>query len=107
MIKWEDAMKKPRYLTAKDAAQMLGIRTATLYAYVRRGLIRSEAIEGDSRVSRYNAEDVEKLQERKVQRKNPAESARNALHWGMPVLESTLTLITDDGLYYRGQNALE
>ncbi len=100
-------MKKPRYLTAQEAAQILGIRTATLYAYVSRGLIRSEAIEGDSRVSRYNAEDVEKLKDRKVQRKNPAESARSALHWGTPVLESALTMITDNGLYYRGQDALE
>lgn len=100
-------MKKTRYLTAQEAAQTLGIKTATLYAYVSRGLIRSEAINGDSRVSRYNAEDVEKLRQHKDQRRNPAESARKALNWGTPLLESALTLITDDGLYYRGQDALE
>src|SRR5258708_14252952 len=103
----EAAMKKPRYFTAQEAAQMLGIRTATLYAYVSRGLIRSEAMEGDRGGSRYNGEDVEKLKERKVQRKNPAEVASNALHWGTPLLESALTLITDDSLYYRGQDALK
>src|SRR5690349_14656602 len=107
MICVEDTMKKPRYLTAQQAAQILGIKTATLYAYVSRGLIRSEAIEGDSRVSRYNAEDVERLRETKDQRKHPAESARKALNWGTPILESALTLITDDGLFYRGQDALE
>ena len=31
-----------QYLTAKEAAAELGITTATLYAYVSRGLIRSE-----------------------------------------------------------------
>jgi len=30
-----------------------------------------------------------------------------ALHWGAPLLESSLTLITQDCLYYRGSNALE
>src|SRR5512142_3409219 len=100
-------MKKSRYLTAKEATAILGISPATLYAYVSRGLIRSEGVEGDSRAHRYSAEDVEKLKAQKAQRKNPAEAARNALHWGAPLLESALTLITDDGLYYRGRSALD
>jgi citrate synthase len=99
-------MTKQRYLTAKEATDQLGINTATLYAYVSRGLIRSEAIEGDSRIRRYHAEDVQKLKERKEHRKNPAEAAKSALHWGTPILESALTLITDGGLYYRGYDAL-
>ena len=36
-------MKKSRYLTAAQAAAELGITPATLYAYVSRGMIRSEA----------------------------------------------------------------
>jgi citrate synthase len=35
--------KKTRYLTAKEAADALDISLSTLYAYVSRGLIRSEA----------------------------------------------------------------
>jgi citrate synthase len=95
------------YLTAKEATDILGVSTATLYAYVSRGLIRSEATESDSRVKRYNAEDVTKLKERKEQRQNPAKAAQNALHWGTPILESGLTLITDEGHYYRGYSALK
>jgi citrate synthase len=99
-------MAGPRYLTAQEASAALGVSPATLYAYVSRGLIRSEAVESDSRARRYHAEDVRKLVERKEQRRNPAGVARAALHWGAPVLESALTLITEDGLYYRGHDVL-
>lgn len=97
-------MNSQRYLSAKEAARVLKVSPATLYAYVSRGIIRSEVGEGNSRARRYHAEDVQKLVERKAQRKNPAEVARTALHWGTPILESALTLITDGGLYYRGQD---
>ena len=100
-------MAQPRHLTAKQATEALGISAATLYAYVSRGLIRSEAIEGDGRARTYNAEDVQRLRDRKAQRKNPGEAVRAALHWGMPVLESGLALIAEGGLYYRGYDALE
>ncbi len=93
-----------RYLSANEASEMLGVSKATLYAYVSRGLIRSE--ETNSRARRYLAEDVQKLAERKVYRRDPAQAAQDALHWGTPLLDSALTLITDGGLYYRGRSAL-
>ncbi len=96
-----------RYLSAKEAADLLGVTTATLYAYVSRGLIRSEEIGTSSRARRYLAEDVHKLKERKKYRRNPAQVAQDALHWGTPLLDSALTLITDDDLYYRGRSATE
>ncbi len=96
-----------RYLTAKQATETLGITAATLYAYVSRGLIRSEVGEGDTRERRYLAEDVNKLVKRKAQRGSPDKGAREALQWGSPVLESALTLIDDDKLYYRGQDATQ
>ncbi|MBK8032083.1 MAG: citrate synthase family protein [Chloroflexi bacterium] len=86
---------------------MLGISVATLYSYVSRGLIRSEAGEKDSRERRYLAEDVEKLLKRKAQRGSPEKGAREALQWGSPVLESALTLIDEEKLYYRGHDATE
>ena len=95
-----------RYLTADEAADLLGVSKATLYAYVSRGLIRSEESGTQSRARRYLAEDVRKLRERKEYRRNPAQVAQDALHWGTPLLDSALTLITDDGLYYRGHDAL-
>lgn len=97
---------KKCHLTASEAAELLDISVGTLYAYVSRGLIRSETAEGDSRARRYNAEDVHKLKERKAQRQNPAVVAESALDWGTPILESALTLITEERLYYRGYDAL-
>ena len=50
-------MAKNGYLSAADAARELGVNLATLYAYVSRGLIRSES-EGKARVRRYRKEDI-------------------------------------------------
>ena len=38
-------METARYMTAKEAAAELNVNRATLYAYVSRGLIRSEPSE--------------------------------------------------------------
>src|ERR671936_76366 len=100
-------MPPTRYLTAKEAAALLGVKEATLYAYVSRGLIRSEAISDAPRQRLYLAEDVQTLAARKVQRRDPAKVARDALHWGTPMLESALTLITENTLYYRGYDAIQ
>jgi citrate synthase len=99
-------VQRLRYLTAEAASQELGISLTTLYAYVSRGLIRSEAVPGDQRARRYWAEDVQRLKERKDQRRNPEAAAERALHWGTPVLDSNLTLIANGRLYYRGRDAL-
>jgi citrate synthase len=99
-------MLKTNYITAQEAAERLGIRRATLYAYVSRGLIRSEALGGSQRQRRYHAEDVQRLKQRKEQRRNPAKTAEQALSWGVPVLESGLTLISDGRLFYRGQEVV-
>jgi citrate synthase len=104
-IEFRQFMK--RYLSADEAAELLGVSKATLYAYVSRSLIRSEETSGQSRKRRYLAEDVKKLRERKEYRRNPAQVAQDALHWGTPLLDSALTLITDTGLYDRGRDALE
>jgi len=83
-------------LAAAEAAKRLGISLATLYAYVSRGLIRSVPDPKNPRSRLYSVEDVE--------RRRPANAAERALHWGGPVLESAITLITGDHLYYRGQD---
>jgi citrate synthase len=99
-------MKQSRYLTAQEAADELGIKPATLYAYVSRGLIRSEATGDSQRKRRYLKEDVQKLKERREARRNPSQIAEGALNWGTPVLESALTLIANHRFYYRGYDAL-
>jgi citrate synthase len=99
-------MARSPYLSAQEAAEELGVSAATLYAYVSRGLIRSEPVDEGKRVRRYHREDVQQLKERKELRRNPAKLAEQALHWGVPVLESALTLIANGRLYYRGHDVL-
>ena len=95
-----------RYLSAGRAAEELGVSVATLYAYVSRGMIRSEAAEGKKRNRRYRAEDERRLKERKERRRDPDGVVEGALHWGTPVMESGITLIDDGRLYYRGRDVV-
>lgn len=95
-------MSRDTNITAKEAAALLGVSRATLYAYVSRGYIRSEPTPGDPRGRRYSREDVERLRGRAEGRRDPGKTAERALHWGMPILESSITLIADGTLYYRG-----
>lgn len=99
-------MPQSPYLTAREAATELGVKLPTLYAYVSRGLIRSQATGNDPRERRYSAEDIQRLKERQEQRHDPTKAIAEALHWGAPVLESGLTLISDGKLYYRGNDAV-
>lgn len=101
-----DASTESRYLTAAEAASALGITTSTLYAYVSRGLIASEPAPGDVRARRYRVEEVRRLRERQDVRRNPAGSVREALSFGVPLLESAITLIDDGRLWYRGHDAI-
>jgi len=99
-------MGEERYLSAGQAAEELGVGLATLYAYVSRGMVRSEAVEGKRRNRRYRAEDIRRLKERKRRRRDPEGVMEGALHWGTPVLESGITLIDGGRLYYRGRDVV-
>ncbi len=93
-----------RYITAAEAAAMLDVSVATLYAYVSRGMIRSEGTGAGRRSRLYSREDVERLIERKTLRKQPAKAVAEALHWGTPVLDSAITAIAGGRLHYRGHD---
>ncbi|MEA2572322.1 MAG: citrate synthase [Acidobacteriota bacterium] len=99
--------KDPAWITAAEAVKLLGISRETLYAYVSRRFVRSAPSPGRSRERRYSREDVDRLRRRTEERKDPAKAAGRALHWGMPILESRITLIADGRLYYRGADACE
>ena len=92
-------------MTAAEAAARLGVTRATLYAYVSRGHVRSQATAGASRARGYAREDVERLEHRNEGRRDPEKAAARALRWGVPVLESAITLIDGRALYYRGHDA--
>ncbi|MBM3464194.1 MAG: helix-turn-helix domain-containing protein [Armatimonadetes bacterium] len=94
------------WLSADEAARRLNIRLDSLYAYVSRGLIHSER-EGGGRARRYRAADVEALSRKQRVRRDPESAARDALHWGVPVLDSQVSSIRDGVLSYRGVNVGE
>jgi citrate synthase len=94
-------MRTQGHLSAGEAARALGVSLPTLYAYVSRGLVRSEALPG-TRERRYRAEDVHALRQRRSLRRDPAAVTREALHFGAPVLDSRLALIADGALHLRG-----
>src|SRR5947208_9397851 len=87
------------WLTAADAAALLGVTWATLYAYVSRGYVRSQPMPGPSRARGYAREDVERLLRRTEGRRDPDTVAAGALQWGVPVLESAITFIDGERLY--------
>src|SRR5215203_4503411 len=94
------------WLSSKEAARRLSVAPATLYAYVSRGLLRSEGSVGQ-RERRYRAEDVSRLKRRREVGRKAESIAANALDFGTPVLESSLTLIENGRLFYRGWDAAQ
>lgn len=102
-------MTKPpdSWTSAAEAARLLRISRPTLYAYVSRGFVRSEPTAGKSRARRYAREDVERLARRAEERRDPDKVAEHAMRFGVPVLESSITLIDRGHLYYRGHDAVE
>jgi citrate synthase len=92
------------YLSAKEAAAELAISPATLYAYVSRGMIRSEPSD-DSRAHRYRAEDVRALKDRRAPSAEQPRGFRS-FDADLPVMDSAISTITEDGPIYRGVDAV-
>ncbi len=95
-----------KWIDADEATKRLKVSKATLYAYVSRGLVESRPLK-DSRARLYSANDVSRLVQKKADRKNPSRVAKTALDWGVPVMDSAITLVTEGRYYYRGQDACE
>jgi citrate synthase len=92
------------YLSAREASAELAISPATLYAYVSRGLIRSEP-SSDARSRRYRAEDVRGLKERRAP--SPESRGLRSFDADLPVLDSAIATITEEGPIYRGVNCVD
>jgi citrate synthase len=84
------------FLTAAQAAQRLGVKPATLYAYVSRGVLSRDKA-ADGRGSLFDAEEVERLARRGRPRR-PAGAMDITV-------ESAITEITGDRLRFRGHDA--
>jgi citrate synthase len=81
------------FLTAAEAARRLGVKPATLYAYVSRGVL-TRARAADGRASLFSADEVDRLARRGRPRR-PAGAVDITV-------ESAITEITAHSLRYRG-----
>ncbi|MEV0198507.1 citrate synthase [Nonomuraea sp. NPDC050691] len=82
------------WIDAATAAERLGVKPATLYAYVSRGLLTRR--HGEDRRSLFEAGEIERLARRGRPRGQPPEL----------VIESGVTALGLDRPYYRGRDAL-
>ena len=85
------------WIGAADAAKRLGIKPASLYSYVSRGVLTPRR-GSDGRASLFDAAEIEDL----ARRGKPRRGAGGA----ELVIESELTEIADDRLRFRGHDAI-
>ncbi|MEU7744010.1 citrate synthase [Nonomuraea sp. NPDC049158] len=82
------------WIDAATAAERLGVKPATLYAYVSRGVLKRR--HSEDRRSLFDAAEIEQLARRGRPRSQPPEL----------VIESGITALGLDRPYYRGRDAL-
>lgn len=80
---------------------MLGIKPATLYTYVSRGLLHPLR-HAHRKANRYLLEELQSLKVRSSVRQGSGPVAAAAMRWGQPVIETSITEIDEDGPRYRG-----
>jgi len=90
-----------RRLSTKEAAELLGVKPETVYAYVSRGQLNSRRVPG-SRSSTFDAAEVDSLA-----RRNRRESAASPGTGTEPAVRTRLTYIADDRYFFRGVDAVE
>jgi citrate synthase len=83
------------WIDAAHAAERLGVKTATLYAYVSRGVLRRRRAP-DGRRSLFDPAEIEEL----ARRGRPRSSAPEL------VIESKITTLGEDRPYFRGHDAV-
>ncbi|RZU24157.1 citrate synthase [Streptomyces sp. BK239] len=90
-----------RRLSTKEAAELLGVKPETVYAYVSRGQLSSRRAAG-GRGSTFDADEVEALA-----RRNRRDSGTGQTPGAELSVRTRLTLIEDDRYYFRGVDAAE
>ncbi|SNX64511.1 citrate synthase [Streptomyces sp. TLI_55] len=90
-----------RRLSTKEAAELLGVKPETVYAYVSRGQLSSRRVPG-GRGSTFDAKEVETLA-----RRNKRESGGSSGSGGELSVRTRITLIDADRYYFRGVDATE
>lgn len=105
-LEQNDPARNVDWLSARDAAALLGVSVATLYSYVSRDRLHPRPVPG-TRAKRYRRDEVQRLVQRHAGAREPRRVAEAALNHGLPVLASSLSLIEQGRLHYRGLDALE
>ncbi|MEU3850429.1 citrate synthase [Streptomyces sp. NPDC029554] len=90
-----------RRLSTKEAAELLGVKPETVYAYVSRGQLSSRRGSG-GRGSTFDAREVEALARRNRRESTVTPGAGNELS-----VRTRLTLIESDRYYFRGVDAVD
>jgi citrate synthase len=90
-----------RRLSTKEAAELLGVKPETVYAYVSRGQLSSRRVPG-GRGSTFDAKEVETLS-----RRNRRESGGSPGSGGELSVRTRITFIDRDRYYFRGVDATE
>ncbi|MFD5590152.1 citrate synthase [Streptomyces griseorubiginosus] len=88
-------------LSTKEAAELLGVKPETVYAYVSRGQLSSRRVPG-GRGSTFDAKEVETLA-----RRNRRESGGSPGSGGELSVRTRITFIDRDRYYFRGVDATE
>ncbi|WP_217246352.1 citrate synthase [Streptomyces sp. AC602_WCS936] len=88
-------------LTTREAAELLGVKPETVYAYVSRGLLGSRRTPG-GRGSTFDAGEV-----RALARRHRRESGTAPAPGQEPAVRTRITLIEKDRFYFRGVDAVE
>ncbi|MFD6275903.1 citrate/2-methylcitrate synthase [Streptomyces sp. NPDC060209] len=96
-----EGQTEARRLTTREAAERLGVKPETVYAYVSRGQLASRRAPG-GRGSTFDAAEVDALARRAGRREPSPPSAMGDL-----VFRTGITLIEPDRYYFRGVDATE
>jgi citrate synthase len=88
-------------LSTKEAAELLGVKPETVYAYVSRGQLSSRRVPG-GRGSTFDAKEVESLA-----RRNRRDGGQSSGAGGELSVRTRVTLIDTDRYYFRGVDAAE
>lgn len=89
-------------VTAREAADLLGVSKETLYAYVSRGHLQSFPRQSGSRERMYRKAELMELQHRRSFRRDPESAASGVIEFGTPILTTAISMVTDDEHGYRG-----
>ena len=86
-------MSADRYLTSAEAAARLGVKRATIYAYVSRGLL-TRTMAADGKSSLFERAEVEALRSRRTPRRGTLNT----------VVVSSVTNVVDGAIHFKGRS---